>query len=76
LHYLYIYINKHVCVCMGVVESLTEADRGLLQVVGLKPLLVRGIGVHHSGLIPILREIVELLFQENLIQVLFSTGMV
>jgi ATP-dependent RNA helicase DOB1 len=61
---------------MGVVESLTEADRGLLQVVGLKPLLVRGIGVHHSGLIPILREIVELLFQENLIQVLFSTGMV
>lgn len=33
------------------------------------PLLKRGIGVHHSGLLPILKEIIEILFQEGLIKV-------
>lgn len=33
------------------------------------PLLMRGIGVHHSGLIPILKEVIEILFQEGLIKV-------
>ena len=37
------------------------------------PLLQRGIGVHHGGMLPILKELVELLFQEGLIKVLFST---
>lgn len=37
------------------------------------PLLQRGIGVHHSGLLPILKELVEILFQESLIKVLFAT---
>lgn len=32
-------------------------------------LLGRGIGVHHSGILPILKEIVELLFQQGLIKV-------
>lgn len=33
------------------------------------PLLKRGIGVHHSGLLPILKEVIEILFQEGLIKV-------
>ena len=33
----------------------------------------RGIAVHHSGVLPILRECVELLFQTNRIKVLFAT---
>ena len=33
------------------------------------PLLKRGIGVHHSGLLPLLKEVVEILFQEQLIKV-------
>ena len=33
------------------------------QAVGMLPLLRNGIGVHHSGLLPILKELVELLFQ-------------
>lgn len=41
-----------------------------LQVLGL---LKKGIGIHHSGLIPILKEIVEILFSLGLIQVLFAT---
>ena len=32
------------------------------------PLLKRGIGVHHSGLLPLLKEVVEILFQEQLIK--------
>ncbi len=33
------------------------------QVESLLPLLKRGIGVHHGGLLPILKEVVEILFQ-------------
>jgi superfamily II RNA helicase len=40
-----------------------------MQVVVLKDLLIRGIGVHHSGILPILKEIVEMLFQEGLVKV-------
>lgn len=32
-------------------------------------LLKRGIGVHHSGILPILKEVVEMLFQEGLVKV-------
>jgi hypothetical protein len=31
--------------------------------------LQRGIGLHHSGLLPILKEAIELLFQEGLLKV-------
>ncbi|KAL7713988.1 Helicase [Entamoeba marina] len=37
------------------------------------PLLLNGIGIHHSGLLPIIKEIVELLFQEGLVKCLFAT---
>lgn len=36
-------------------------------------LLDKGIGYHHAGMIPILREYVELLFAEKLLQVVFAT---
>lgn len=55
------------------VESLSEQDRTLPQIVHILPLLERGIGVHHSGLLPILKETIEILFQESLIKVLFAT---
>ena len=37
------------------------------------PLLKRGIGIHHGGLLPIVKEVIELLFQEGLLKVLFTT---
>ncbi|KJR83875.1 ATP-dependent RNA helicase DOB1 [Sporothrix schenckii 1099-18] len=55
------------------IDTLSETDRELSQITHLLPLLRKGIGVHHSGLLPILKEIVEILFQENLIKVLFAT---
>jgi len=36
-------------------------------------LLRKGIAIHHSGIIPILREMVELLFSKGFIKVLFAT---
>lgn len=39
----------------------------------LLPLLKRGIGIHHGGLLPLLKEVVEILFGEGLIKVLFAT---
>jgi hypothetical protein len=37
--------------------------------VKLRDLLRRGIGVHHSGILPILKEIVEMLFQKGWVKV-------
>lgn len=39
----------------------------------LVSLLERGIGFHHSGLLPMLKEIVEILFSKGLVKVLFAT---
>ena len=39
----------------------------------LLPLLSRGIAFHHSGLLPLLKEIVEILFARGFIKVLFCT---
>ena len=54
-------------------NSLSEEDRSLPQIQHLLPLLQRGVGIHHSGLLPILKETIEILFQEGLIKVLFAT---
>mmetsp|Transcript_37581 Transcript_37581/g.96143 ORF Transcript_37581/g.96143 Transcript_37581/m.96143 type:complete len:1017 (-) Transcript_37581:98-3148(-) len=61
-------------------NCLGEEDRKLPQINEALPMLKRGIGVHHSGLLPILKEVIELLFQEGLLKVLvatetFSTGL-
>ncbi|KAG8911349.1 ATP-dependent RNA helicase mtr4, partial [Tulasnella sp. 417] len=54
-------------------DVLSEEDRALPQIEQMRPLLKRGIGIHHGGLLPILKETVEILFQEGLIKVLFAT---
>tara|TARA_B110000977_G_C11071147_1_gene489599 strand:- start:732 stop:3107 length:2376 start_codon:yes stop_codon:yes gene_type:complete len=39
----------------------------------VKKLVGKGIGIHHSGLIPILKEIIEILYGKKLIKVLIAT---
>ncbi|KAL6789800.1 nuclear exosomal RNA helicase [Trichoderma sp. SZMC 28012] len=63
-------VNK---VFQSAIDSLSEQDRELPQIMNLLPLLQKGVGVHHSGLLPILKETIEILFQESLIKVLFAT---
>ncbi|KDD74403.1 hypothetical protein H632_c1338p0, partial [Helicosporidium sp. ATCC 50920] len=55
------------------VEVLSDEDKRLPQIRDILPMLRRGFGVHHSGLLPLLKELVEILFQEGLIKVLFAT---
>ena len=45
----------------------------LPEYINLISLLEKGIGIHHSGMIPILREIVELFISKKYIKVLFAT---
>ncbi|GBG28926.1 ATP-dependent RNA helicase DOB1 [Hondaea fermentalgiana] len=52
---------------------LQGSDRELPQVLRVKDLVTRGIGVHHGGLLPILKEVVEILFSQGLVKVLFAT---
>ncbi|CAG9461301.1 unnamed protein product [Pedinophyceae sp. YPF-701] len=54
-------------------QCLSEEDRKLPAIGHLLPLLRRGVGIHHSGLLPVLKELVEVLFQEHLIKALFAT---
>ncbi|WFD30827.1 RNA helicase [Malassezia sp. CBS 17886] len=54
-------------------DALSEEDRALPQIEHILPLLRRGIGIHHGGLLPVLKEVIEILFQEGLIKVLFAT---
>ncbi|XP_031351055.1 exosome RNA helicase MTR4 [Photinus pyralis] len=54
-------------------DVLSDEDRHLPQVDNLLPLLRRGIGIHHGGLLPILKETIEILFGEGLIKALFAT---
>nr|XP_006825596.1 PREDICTED: superkiller viralicidic activity 2-like 2-like [Saccoglossus kowalevskii] len=55
------------------IDCLSDEDKKLPQVESVLPLLKRGIGIHHSGLLPILKETIEILFSEGLIKALFAT---
>ncbi|CAH0728414.1 unnamed protein product, partial [Brenthis ino] len=54
-------------------QRLKEPDRRLPQVIRLQRVLENGIGVHHSGILPLLKEIVEMLFQTGHVKLLFAT---
>lgn len=43
------------------------------QYINIMKYLEKGICIHHSGLIPVFKEIIEILFSKNLIKVLFAT---
>lgn len=45
----------------------------LPEYMSLVSLLEKGIGIHHSGMIPVLREIVELMISKRYIKLLFAT---
>ncbi|CAK7272909.1 Antiviral helicase ski2 [Sporothrix epigloea] len=55
------------------IARLTKEDQELPQITRLRDLATRGIAVHHGGLLPIVKEIVELLFAQSLVKVLFAT---
>ena len=52
---------------------LKTDDKQLPQIRRIRELLSRGIAVHHGGLLPIVKECVEILFAKTLVKVLFAT---
>ncbi|KAG6842412.1 hypothetical protein C0991_007542 [Blastosporella zonata] len=54
-------------------SRLKGSDKKLPQIGRMRDLLTRGIGVHHGGLLPLVKEVVEILFARGLVKVLFAT---
>ncbi|KAL8437956.1 hypothetical protein ACSSS7_000606 [Eimeria intestinalis] len=82
----YIYSPRQVNLAPSVADHeclkrLSPADRELRQIDLVLKLAQRGIGIHHGGLLPIIKEMagcavphqVEILFQRGLVRVLFAT---
>lgn len=55
------------------VSRLKKEDRELPQIIKIRDFLSRGIAVHHGGLLPIVKECIEILFARSLVKVLFAT---
>ena len=53
-------------------RTYTDIEK-LSQYNELIPLLEKGVAFHHSGLLPVLKEIIEILFGKGFIKVLFAT---
>ncbi|KAF5297087.1 hypothetical protein FQA39_LY02667 [Lamprigera yunnana] len=65
-HYINVFFNK--CI-----SNLKLPDRNIPQIIKMREILTRGIGVHHSGILPIIKEMIEMLFQGQYIKLLFAT---
>lgn len=63
---IYMFVDKSI-------TRLKKEDRDLPQILKMRSLLERGIAVHHGGLLPIVKELIEMLFAKGLIRVLFAT---
>jgi len=61
--------------CEKIIRKLPNYDEylNLPEYINMIKLLEKGIGIHHSGVMPVLREMVELLFGKGYIKVLFAT---
>ena len=61
--------------CLQIIRRLPNYEEylKLSEYNDLVSLLQKGIGIHHSGMIPILKEIVELMISKKYIKLLFAT---
>lgn len=55
------------------ISRLSPADQRVPQIARCLDSLKRGIGVHHAGILPIVKEVTEVLFQRGLVRILFCT---
>lgn len=55
------------------IKRLKKKDQSIYQLTWLKEIMMKGIGIHHGDLLPLGKEIVEILLQRNLIKLLFAT---
>ena len=55
------------------ISIIPKEEFNIYQIKEIRQILQYGIGVHHSGLLPILKEIIEILYFHGLIKILFAT---
>ena len=55
------------------IKNIPDKEKNIPQIEKIKQLLQYGLGVHHSGVLPILKEIIEILYCKGLIKFLFAT---
>ena len=55
------------------IEPYKKIYESLPQFIKIRQLIQKGVAFHHSGLIPILKEIIEIIFKKGLIKILFAT---
>jgi antiviral helicase SKI2 len=55
------------------IEPYKKIYETLPQFIKVRQLIQKGVAFHHSGLIPILKEIIEIIFKKGLIKILFAT---
>jgi antiviral helicase SKI2 len=55
------------------IASLSDSDQGLPQIQMVTELALRGIGVHHGGMLPLMKETIEMLLQRGLVKIFFAT---
>ena len=55
------------------IKRLKKKDQSIYQLTWLKDIMCKGIGIHHGDLLPLGKEIVEILLQRGLIKLLFAT---
>jgi len=66
--------KKRVAEVIAAKMKNVDPEIKMLKTTGLvRYLLSRGVGVHHAGLIPVLKDLVEALFSEGLVKVLYAT---
>ena len=58
---------------MSHITNISPEEQNIKQISELLIYLKNGIGIYHNGMIPILNEIVQILFEKELIKILFST---
>jgi superfamily II RNA helicase len=61
--------------CENIIRKLPNYEEylNLPEYINTVKLLRKGVGIHHAGLMPILREMIELLFSRGFIKILFCT---
>jgi len=61
--------------CEQIIRKLPNYNEylHLPEYINIVKLLRKGVGIHHAGLMPILREMIELLFSRGFIKILFCT---
>ena len=61
--------------CIKILNKLSNSQEyyQLSEYIMIKGLLMKGIAIHHSGIMPVLREMIEILFSKGFVKLLFAT---